>query len=232
MSSSLWSAVTWDVARTGGIVAYILLTLSVVLGLALSMRWQRPQWPRLITNEMHTYLTLLSLVFIAVHVLAVWIDPFTRFSWRDVFIPFATSYHTVWMAAGIVGTYLMLAIWISSQLRSRIGYAWWRRLHTMTFVVYLFSTVHGLGIGTDSKQAWALTLYAGSILVIGALMIRRLLTPIGTRGQSHPRLATLTAAIVLGSLLWAITGPAHAGWSALANTLPALALHVNAGYTK
>src|SRR5579859_7621019 len=107
MSASLWSQVTWDTARAGGVVAYVLLSLSVVLGLALSMRWQRPRWPRLITNELHSFMTLLSLVFIGVHVLAVWIDPFTHFGWRDVLIPFATSYRTAWMAAGIVGLYLM-----------------------------------------------------------------------------------------------------------------------------
>src|SRR5262249_56524643 len=68
MSAQLWQQITWDVARAGGMVAYILLTRSVALGLALSMRWQRPRWPRLFTNEMHSFLTLLSLVFIAVHV--------------------------------------------------------------------------------------------------------------------------------------------------------------------
>ncbi len=70
--AQLWQQVTWDTARAGGMVAYCLLTLSVALGLALSMRWQRPRWPRLFTNEMHGFLALLSLVFIAVHVSWRW----------------------------------------------------------------------------------------------------------------------------------------------------------------
>jgi predicted ferric reductase len=228
VSSSIWSAVTWDVARAGGLVAYVLLTASVVLGLALSMRWQTPKWPRLITNDMHSYLTLLSFVFIGVHGLAVWIDPFTHFGWQDILIPFATSYRTAWVAAGIVGLYLMLAVWISTQLRPRIGYALWRRLHGLTLVVYLFSTVHGLGTGTDSKQAWALALYAGSVLLVGTLLIRRLLTPIGAQGHTHPRLAALAAAVVAGSLLWAVLGPAHAGWTTLAGSVPALVAQTTA----
>jgi predicted ferric reductase len=202
MSASVWSAVTWDVARTGGLVAYALLTLSVMLGLALSMRWQRPRWPRLITNELHSYVTLLSLVFIAVHVLAVWIDPFTHFGWRDILVPFATSYRTPWMAAGIVGLYLMLAIWISTQLRARIGYAWWRRLHTLTFGVYVLSTLHGVGTGTDTKEPWMLLAYAASVLAVGVLLMNRLLTPIGARGASHPRLAALVALGLAGSMIW------------------------------
>ena len=228
MSMSLWSAVTWDVARTGGVVAYVLLSLSVVLGLALSMRWQRPLWPRLITNDLHSHVTLLSLVFIVVHVLAVWIDPFTHFGWRDMLIPFASAYRSQSMAAGIVALYLMLAVWISTQLRSRIGYSLWRRLHTLTLAVYLFSTVHGLGTGTDTKQAWALALYMGSLLVVGALLIRRLLTPIGAQGRTHPRLAALTAAVVAVSAIWAASGPGHVSWGLVAGSLARLADHTAA----
>lgn len=213
MTAQLWSQVVWDVARAGGFVAYVLLTLSVVLGLALSRRWQHPRWPRLVTNELHSYVTLLALVFTSLHTLAVWLDPFTRFAWRDVLVPLATWYRPLWMAAGIVGTYLLLAIWISSQVRPRLGYAWWRRLHTLTFAVYVLATVHGLGAGTDTRQPWALELYAGSALLVGALLIQRLLTPAGTRGRVHPRLATLTALLLVGGIAWAATGPARAGWA-------------------
>ncbi len=217
MSAQVWQQVTWDVARASGMVAYILLTVAVALGLALSMRWQRPRWPRLFTNEMHSFVTLLSLVFIAVHVLAVGLDPYIRFGWRDIFVPLATSYRPVWMAAGIVGTYLMLAVWISTQLRAHISYAWWRRLHTLTFLVFVLSAIHGLATGTDTRQSWALELYAGSVLLVTALLINRLLTPIGARGRPHVRLAALTALVVIAGMLWVVNGPAHAGWAAIAN---------------
>ncbi len=214
---SAWNAVTWDVARAGGITAYALLALSVVLGLALSLRWQRPRWPRLITNELHGFVTLLSLVFIAVHVLAVWIDPFTRFGWREVFIPLASHYRPLWMSLGIVALYLCLAIWISTYLRPHIGYAWWRRLHTLTLVVYALSTIHGLGTGSDTRTTWALALYAGSVALVGTLLSARLLTPLGRRGARHPRLAALSAAAVIAGIAWTVTGPMQAGWNATAN---------------
>ena len=216
MNAQLWQEITWDVARAGGIVAYLLLTLSVALGLALSMRWQRPRWPRMLTNELHSFVTLLSLVFICIHILAVWLDPYTRFGWRDIFVPLATSYRPIWMAAGIVGLYLMLAVWLSSQLRAHINYTLWRRLHTLTFFVFLLSAVHGLATGSDTKQPWALELYAGSAILVGALLINRLLTPIGAKGRPHVRLAALTAAVVVAGALWALNGPLQVGWSAIA----------------
>src|SRR5690348_10474080 len=142
--STLWYTVTWDIARAGGITAYLLMALAVILGLALSLHLQAPRWPRLINNELHNFISLLSLVFVVVHVLAVWIDPFTKFGWADVFIPFLSTYRTFWLALGIIGLYLGIAVGISTWLRPRIGYQWWRRLHYLTFALFILVTLHSI----------------------------------------------------------------------------------------
>jgi hypothetical protein len=56
--------------------------------------------------------------------------------------------------------------------------------------------------------------YAGSVLLVGALLLTRLLTPISPRGRTHPR---LVAVVLVGGIAWAATGPAHAGWTAMAS---------------
>ena len=124
---TLWETVTWDIARAGGFTAYGLLAAAVIVGLALSMQWQSPRWPRLVNSELHNYLTLLALIFTTLHVLAVWLDPFTHFTWAQMLIPFASYYRPIWMALGIVALYLGIAIGISTWLRPRIGYALWRK---------------------------------------------------------------------------------------------------------
>jgi len=218
MSASTWSAVTWDVARAGGLMAYVLLTLSVALGLALSVRWQRPRWPRLITNEMHNFVAGLTLAFMALHGIGLLLDPFMRFGWAEVLIPLASHYRSLWMATGIVAFYLAVAVWISAYLRPRLGYALWRRLHAATFAVYALSTVHGLATGTDTRAPWALGLYAASLLLVGALLCYRLLIPIGTRGRAYPNLAGVVALLLVGVCVWTVTGPARPGWNAVANS--------------
>ena len=184
-----WSTLTWTTARAGGMTAYILLTLSMVLGLALSMRWQRPNWPRLITNELHGFLTLLSLVFIGVHTLAVLLDPYIKFGLQDVLVPLATHYRTIWVALGIVGTYVAIAVWISTQLRPLIGFALWRKLHGATFLVYALSTVHGIATGSDTRTFWGMGIYGLSVLAVGALLAARLLQPTKKAADGHPTLA-------------------------------------------
>jgi len=186
---NIWETVTWNVARAGGFTAYVLLTLAVAVGLALSTQLQSPsRWPRLLNSELHNFLTLLSAIFIVVHVLAVWVDPFTRFGWSEVFIPLVSHYRSEWMALGIVALYLGIAIGISTWLRPLIGYTWWRRLHVLTLGIYALVTVHGIGTGSDTQTWWGLGIYLVSVVLVGSLLFRRLLAPASKRKHtpSHP----------------------------------------------
>lgn len=174
--NAIWEAVTWDIARAGGFTAYILLALAVIVGLALSTKLQSPsRWPRLINSELHNFLTLLGSIFLTVHVLAVWIDPFTHFGLNEILIPLASHYRPVWMAFGIVALYLGIAIGVSTLLRPRIGYSWWRRLHVLTLGIFLLATIHGIATGSDTQTLWALGIYVVSSIVVGSLLIRRAL---------------------------------------------------------
>jgi predicted ferric reductase len=151
---NIWQMVTWDVARAGGFTAFGLLTLAVAIGLALSLHIQSPRWPRIINSELHNCVTLLALLFTGVHVLAVWIDPFTHFGWNEVFVPLASHYRPLWMALGIIAFYIGIAIGISTWLRPHIGYKLWRRLHVLTLVLYALVVIHGITTGSDTRTEW------------------------------------------------------------------------------
>lgn len=214
---SVWGAITWDTARAGGFVAYGLLTLSVLLGLALSTRWQSPRWPRIINSELHNFVTLLSLVFIILHVLAVWLDPFTAFGWSEIFIPFISHYRPLWMAFGVVALYLGLALAASVWLRPFIGYEWWRRLHVLTLVAYLLVTIHGLTTGSDTQTAWGAAIYALSTLSVVTLLWIRLLVPSGPQQRRHPVWAGATGLLLFFGVIAVALWPMRSGWATIAN---------------
>src|SRR5260221_8427802 len=187
--NTIWETVTWDVARAGGFTAYVLLTLAVVVGLALSTQLQSPsRWPRLLNSELHNFLTLLSTIFLGVHVLAVIADPFTHFGLNEILIPLASHYRPEWKALGIVGLYLGIAIGMSTLLRKHIGYSWWRRLHVLTLGIFALATLHGIGTGSDTQTWWGLGIYLGSLVLVGSLLCRRVLSPTGKRkhAPAHP----------------------------------------------
>jgi DMSO/TMAO reductase YedYZ heme-binding membrane subunit len=59
---------------------------------------------------------------------------------------------------------------LSFYVRRRIGHATWRRIHYLSFVVFLMVTVHGLMSGTDTARAGVRVMYqtAGwSVLGLG-----------------------------------------------------------------
>ena len=211
-----WNAVTWDTARAGGFAAYVLLSLAVVAGLVLRNRWQTARWPRLITNELHGYLSLLALVFVTIHVLAVAVDPFTHFGLREVLVPFVSHYRPLWMGLGIVALYLLLAVWISTRLRTRIGYRLWRRIHLLAFAVFAVATVHGIGTGSDTRTTWGLVIYSSAALAVGGLSVRRLLVPVGRDERRRPIAATLPGIALLGTAVWALVGPLAPHWGSRA----------------
>jgi len=43
---------------------------------------------------------------------------------------------------------------ISTWLRPRIAYTWWRRLHVLTLAIYALVTIHGIGTGSDTRTWW------------------------------------------------------------------------------
>jgi len=215
---TLWETVTWDIARAGGFTAYGLLAAAVIVGLALSMQWQSPRWPRLVNSELHNFLTLLALIFTTLHVLAVWLDPFTHFTWVEMLIPFTSYYRPIWMALGIVALYLGIAIGISTWLRPVIGYALWRKLHVFTLAIFALTTVHGLATGSDTQTWWALAIYVVATLAVTALLCARLLKPSKAHGRGHPKLAAVMALLVLIGVVWALMGPLQSGWSSRAGT--------------
>lgn len=192
------SHVVWYTARASGYTALSLLTLSLVLGLVLSLRLRSQRWPRFLTSELHRFVTLTTLVFVALHTASVLADPFVGFSAADVLVPFHSSYRPLGMALGIVASYLALALWLSSRLQRRIGWRAWRALHHLAFAVYAGAVSHTLLTGEDAGAGWGAAVAAGSVLLVGGLAVARLAgLPAGVRRP----VAALASSCALGALV-------------------------------
>jgi len=161
------SAVAWYAARAAGTVAYLLLSTSVVLGMALSRR-ARLVWPKFAVEEVHRFLTILAGAFLVVHVGGVLVDTVVPFSLSQVLVPFTASYRPLATGLGVVALELLVAVAVTNALRARIPYRLWRRAHYATFGVWAAATVHGVLAGTDRGDPWFLALYAGALAAVAA----------------------------------------------------------------
>jgi DMSO/TMAO reductase YedYZ heme-binding membrane subunit len=169
----------WYVARASGLVGWGLLTAATLWGLALSTKVfgkrPRPNW----LLDLHRMLGALALVFTGVHVGAILVDQYVHFGLTEVLVPFASKWHPIAVAWGIVGFYLLAAVELTSLLRSRIPKKFWRRVHYLSFPLFVFATVHGLSAGTDTTRRVAvLVAVAASASFLTMVAIRAALSAV------------------------------------------------------
>jgi methionine sulfoxide reductase heme-binding subunit len=165
--------VVWYAARAGGILAYLLLTASVCLGLLMSGKARLQRWPRFALEDVHRFLGILAGIFVAIHGAALLVDSFVPFSLTQVLVPGTSSYRPLAVGLGVVAAELLAALALTNRYRTRIGHTAWRRLHMLNLGVWGLALLHGLTAGTDAFTAWALVLYAGTAWLVLALLIHR-----------------------------------------------------------
>lgn len=189
----------WILARASGLLAYALLTASVLAGIVLKARpFGRALRPAGVT-DLHRFLALLGLAALALHGVTLVLDDAVEIAPTALVVPGLVPYRPLWTALGVLAGELMLLVYASFSLRKRIGNRAWRRLHWLTYVVFALATVHGLAAGSDSHELWALIVYGGAAgAVLAAAAWRALLPPIqGGRARTpdpdRPRPASLGA---------------------------------------
>ncbi|HEX5503655.1 MAG TPA: hypothetical protein VFW96_13615 [Thermomicrobiales bacterium] len=163
----------WYLARAAGLSAYVLLFLTVCLGLGVQLHFLDALLARWRTFDLHEFAALLALGFVALHALALLGDRYTGFTLPQLLVPLASPYRPVWTALGVLAFYLFAAITASFYLRRRIGQRAWRALHYLTYAVFLLALAHGLFAGSDAATSWARALYWGTAAAVAVLTVRR-----------------------------------------------------------
>lgn len=175
----------WVLARSSGLIAYLLLTASVLAGLVLKGRpFGRSPKPAAMTDA-HRFLALLGLTAIAMHGAALVLDGTVRITPLALFVPGLVPYRPLWTALGVVAAELVVLVYASFSLRRRIGARAWRRLHWLTYAIFSLATVHGLAAGTETARPWALPLYGAAVGAVLAAAAWRALVPPTTGGSRH-----------------------------------------------
>jgi DMSO/TMAO reductase YedYZ heme-binding membrane subunit len=163
----------WYVARASGIVAWALLAGSVLWGLAMTTRTFKRVVQRPWLLDLHRFLGGLALVFTVVHVAAIVGDTYVHFGVAEVLVPLASKWHPIGVAFGIVALYLLVAVETTSLLRSHIPHPVWRRVHFLSFPLYLVTSVHLLTAGTDRHQPALLIAVAATTAAVLTLVAVR-----------------------------------------------------------
>lgn len=175
MNQALWFA-----SRATGLVSLLLLSATIVIGAGTSGRFASSRWPRFAVVALHRNLSLLALVFLAVHIGGAVIDPYAGIRWADAVIPFVSTYQPFWLGLGAVAIDLTIAVVVTSVFRLRMPLRLWRAVHWAGYGMFPVAVAHGLGIsGPDSRLGWVLVWFALCAMAVGTAVWWR-------ANRSHP----------------------------------------------
>lgn len=154
----------WYLARSSGLVAYLLVWLSMVLGLLLSTRLART-WPGAAAAfQVHQHASVLGLGFALFHGLVLLADRHLAPTLLQLALPFGVpGALRVPVGLGQTAFLLALPLTFSFWARGRLGAAAWRAIHLGAFAVFALALLHGAWAGSDAERGWAPALFLGSL---------------------------------------------------------------------
>lgn len=166
----------WYISRGTGVVALLLLTFVVVLGVLTRQGRSLPGVPRFVVMGMHRNAALLALLLLVIHVATIVSDSYARVGWLDTVVPFVSDFRPLWIGLGTIALELLIAVIATSLIRGLLGRRTWRLVHWLVYAAWPISLAHGLGSGRDVGQVWMIALTVGCIATACAAVGYRLAT--------------------------------------------------------
>lgn len=169
----------WYIARSSGIVGWVMLAASVLWGLTLSAKLRpggvRPAW----IVDYHRYLGALASIFTIVHIAGIVADQNTDFGLSSVLVPMASRWRPGAIAWGVVAFYLLAAVEVTSLARRKMPRQLWKAVHLMSLPLFVVSTTHMLLSGSEAKNPILLTAGWAAGLAVVILVIARMIERAG-----------------------------------------------------
>ena len=184
----------WWISRSTGIVAWAVLTLSVIWGLALTTRllgkFPKPAW----MLDLHKHFASLASILVGVHIVSLMLDGYARFSLSDILIPMHTQWKPGPIAWGVVSLYVLIAVQGTSLAKRHMPLKIWRMLHFLSYPLWALATAHFITAGTDAYEPVFAYTVIGTTILISALTLGRLLSPRAARVPSAASASASAAA--------------------------------------
>lgn len=188
MSSADLETALWVLGRGTGIVALVLLTVSLCLGIAVRSRQTFGGLPRYGVTAVHKTASLTAAGLILVHVLTLLLDPQAGLRLVDLVVPFVGEYRAFWLGLGTLGLEVLVVVTLSGLLRKRLGERAFRGLHLLAYALWPIALGHGLGTGTDAWRPWMVAISGLCVVAVAVACWWRIGPDFGGKPSGPPRL--------------------------------------------
>jgi len=161
----------WYITRASGLIAYVLIWLSMVWGLGVASKIFDTLLHGTFTYDFHQYISLLAVGFTLLHIGVLLFDGYMPYSLWQILIPFISPYRPLWVGIGIIGFYLMALVTVTFYIRTKIGMKAFRTIHVFSLVSYFGITLHSFMSGSDSSLPSVMVLYVVTFLITMFLIV-------------------------------------------------------------
>jgi len=185
MNEKIW----WYLSRSSGIVAMVLLVLSVVWGVLLATRalrhMDRPAW----LLDLHKWLGGTALVMTGLHMLGLYLDGYIDYGFTELLVPGTSAYRPFAVALGVLSFYVLAAVQATSYLRHRLSKRTWHGIHMLSYGLVWGASLHAGLAGSDTvNRAYQVLALLLTMIAVAATFVR-----IAIPGRAARRTATTTA---------------------------------------
>lgn len=164
----------WIGSRSAGVIAIVLVSAAVSLGLAQAARESRRPGMAVVLRQLHQYIAIGALVAIGVHGLLLLGDGWLHANVVNLIVPFTLSYRPLYTGLGVIAGASAAALGLSYWARARIGRDRWKVIHRFTLLAYVLAVIHVLGAGTDGASSWLRIVVLLAAVPIPYLLVLRL----------------------------------------------------------
>lgn len=163
------STALWYTSRATGVVSLLLMTAVLLIGLLVTRQGRLPGLPRFAVTGLHRNLSLIAVVFIALHVLTAVTDGFVNIPLTATIVPFASPYERLWIALGAVSFDLTIAIIVTSLLRRHLSRGTWRAVHLLAYASWPVAWLHSITAAPDMRHGalFLLSVACAALVVAG-----------------------------------------------------------------
>ncbi|MCX6761945.1 MAG: ferric reductase-like transmembrane domain-containing protein [Candidatus Moranbacteria bacterium] len=183
----LWS---WYLTRAGGLISFLLLYLAIFFGIAIRFPGLKNIFQPLESYNFHAWISVQALVFTFIHGLVLLGDNYLKFSLKDIFVPFASTYNPELVTLGVLGMYALVAIILTSYFRKYLSYRVWRVTHFLNIALYALAFFHAYYLGTDLKSGIMREIFIGmNVLLLGLMFVSLFLKLKNTFAQKAEEVA-------------------------------------------
>jgi predicted ferric reductase len=154
---------TWlDVSSTLGLIAVVVLTINLLLGMLLSTAYRRSPWWQILPPwlkkiklvDLHNWTAYVALALALSHPLLLLPIAAEHYHLTDILFPIHAPHQPFWTCLGALVLYALLTVIITTQKRvkDRLGFRAWKNIHLISYGTALLFVVHGIFMDPDLKD--------------------------------------------------------------------------------